>query len=321
MTDFDTYFQTKPIAGEKPLDWEKFWKSELQKLKKIPLELKVVSKKTSIKKPRKIIDLEFTGINKYRLTAKLIAPVKLLKKTPTLIVFPDYMEDIKEYEKYADAGLSLFIVCLRGHEENMRIAESEGVDSEESTSKEEAQASYGYFKENLLNKNDYYLRHLYLDAYRSMEALRLQINIDKQKIFILGKGNGSAMALFVHHFMQRGEKIVLLEPSYSNYSNVSDNNKTLTAIEIKEYILNHKTKKREIEKNLKYFDTVFLTDKLRIPVMMIVDFQNKNSYPQGSFALFHSIKTDKDMHILVENPLKNNEKEKLKLVIDLIKEE
>jgi len=320
MTDFDTYFQTKPVPAEKPLDWDRYWKAEIQKLKKVPLDLKVVSKKTSIKKTRKELNIEYNGINKYRLKAKIFLPYKFLKKTPTLMIFPDYMEDITEYEKFADAGFAVFIACLRGHEESLSVV-SESVETAEAGSKEEISESYGYFKENLLEKSDYYLRNLYLDAYRSMEALRLQDDISKQKIFILGKGNGSAMALFVQYFMQRGEKLVLVEPSYSNYSDLAGNNKTTTAKEIKEYIVQHKSKKQEIEKNLKYFDTVYLTDKLNIPVIMIVDFQNKISYPQGSFALFHSIKSNKDMHIFVEKPLKNSVKEKNKMVIDLIMQE
>ena len=312
MAQFDDYFKNTPKVPKKPLDWNTFWKQQIRELNKVPIDFKKVEKKKtlSFKRSERFTEYEYYSIGKYLLKSRLYLPKTTKKKIPVLVIFPDYSETLEDYEQLTEQGHAVFLLFLRGHdniylddtEEKSKAKNAKSVDDEDP--KEEKVTTLGYFAENLLQKKDYYMRQLYLDAYRSIEALRLLSSIDKTNIAILGKGVGGAMALFVQYFMPRAHKIILEEPSFINIQEINYQNPSKFAKEIISYLQKHKADNFSIRKNLLYFDPIYFAMDIKIPISMLIDFELKSNYPKDSFALFHAIKSSKDMHIFTEDASK-----------------
>lgn len=304
MTNFDQYFQTSADIRSIPHHYEQFWKTAIQSLKSVPVNLKVTRKKAMLLNRYNEFELAFDGIGKYNLSGKLFMPLKSNEKPPIIIRFPDYMEEPKFIPELYDSGYAQFILDLRGHKEALAVYKK---------SEETQTASFGFFGENMLETAEYYMYKLYLDAIRSLEVIRLIKEVDKNKISLWGKGTGAAMAVFLQHNTERISSMILEEPAFMYLELTQNVSKSFYAEEINQYIKKNKNAKKKVKDNLAYFDAIYLADKIKIPVMMLINIEKKDTAPQGGFALFHRIPENKDMVISTkaDEPSREDEKKTL----------
>ncbi|MDH5716583.1 MAG: acetylxylan esterase [Spirochaetia bacterium] len=317
MSLFDECFSTYSTLTEKPKKWKSFWENELNALKEIPFEIKRGEEGELKNINAKYININFQSYNKYNIYSKLIIPKKVdLKnsKSSVIVLFPDYFKNINFYEDLLKEEFAYFIIRLRGHENYIDLRKPVS-DSDQSVIK-----SYGFFSENLLHIKNYYMKNLYLDAYRALEVIRLQKEIDTSKIAIWGTGIGAAMAVFVSSFMKRTSALFLENPSFSHLAVTQNISKSDYAREINKYLKVNNSARISIKSNLSILDAMYFADDLDIPVCMGIDLRNKETAPHGGFALFHRLPSEKDMHIITENLSSDSVKESEPLLIDAAKE-
>ncbi len=315
MSIFDECYSTLPDLSRKPADFNEFWDSQIESLKKVPFN-ESVKKKVSTKflKEHNLV-IDFQSSDKYALESHLLAPKKLGKKPPVVVIFGNYLTPPALFKSLFSAGIAQYFVRLRGHEIPLVQTESNDPD-------EEKKASYGYFAENLTEKNSYYLKHLLLDAYRSVEILRLRGEIDSSRISFFGEGVGALMAIFVATRMKRGNSIILQYPDFFKVDSALTA-VNLTQNEIRSYVRSHRNAKNKIMDTLQYFDGTFFARDVTIPSKTIVNILSRNVSPHGAFAMFHELKGEKDIHIYTDDSPNMLKKEKLanvKIMIDFFQE-
>lgn len=302
MSLFDECFATIPDLSQKPADYEQFWQKALDNLKKIPQDVLVEKKSTKKILTENNFFLTFQSAGKVRLSAYFLAPRKILGKPPVVVVFPDYNKPIVAYKGLLQAGIAQFILVLRGQKEFELLKSKTNLPEEE---KESEKKSPGYFGENLLSKENYYMTQLLLDAYRSLEVIRLRKEIDTGRIGIWGNGIGANMALFVSHFMQRTTALFLENPAFAQLELTQNLSEAAYALEINEKTRTLKKYKNIIKQNLAYCDAVYHTQDIEVPTTMAIDLQNKENVPHGAFAIFHLLKSEKEMHLFVGESSEN----------------
>jgi len=298
MATFDECFANLPKLADQPKDWEAYWTRQLAKLKKVPSDVQSRRKVSKKLLTENHLFLTYQSAGKERLSAELLAPKKFRKKPPVVIVFPDYHEEAKLMPSLALSGIAQFVIKLRGHE---RLLE-EPVADEETPEKEQ---SFGYFAENLLQKENYYLNNLFLDAYRTFEVVRQRHEIDSNRVGIWGRGTGAAMAIFVSKFMSRTASLFLEHPSFAHLDLTQNLSKSKYAQEINRFVRGHRKQSPQIKNNLRYFDSLFFSPHIKAPTAMVVNLKNVNSVPQGSFAVFHHIPAEKEMHLFTTDDEKS----------------
>jgi cephalosporin-C deacetylase len=291
MTNFDEYFQTSADTSTIPHHYDQFWKDSIEYLKEFPLNLKITRKKGKLFNKYNEFELCFDSVDKYQLRGRLFIPLKANTKPPMIIRFPDYMSEEKFSPELYDHGYAQMILELRGQREAISLMEQ---------SEEKQKLSYGYFSENMLEPDKYYMRKLYLDAIRSLDVIRLIKEVDKNKVSVWGKGIGAAMAVFLQHNADRISSIVLEEPTFVYLELTQNVSKSAYAEEINEYIKKNRLNKKKIKENLAYFDVIYIASKINIPVLMFINIEKKDVAPQGGFALFHRIPENKDMVIFTD---------------------
>jgi len=286
MSRFDDCFKVEPDFREKPHDYSEFWKAQLSQLKKIPIQESFTkTAKSTFLSSSKLYELTFSGSGKHRITADVYFPDEGKKKLPVVIIFDDYMEDGDFNLVTSQKKFIVIRMRLRGSDQP--LANEEG----------KTRTSYGYFTENLTDAANYYMKHLYLDAYRTIEVARLHAKIDTSKIFIWGIGIGGALAVFTQAFMGRGVAIALENPSFINMPHTQNIATAHYAEEINSFIKKNKTLKKSVKRNLAYLDAMFTLDKLNVPFRFFIDINQNTNPPHGGFTLFHGINTEKEMHI------------------------
>lgn len=285
ITDFDKYYMNFPPFDRED-DFITFWEKATADIKKIPLELSV-RKNTKTTGSFTSTTLTFKSFMKTQISGTLLTP-KHANNVPVIIAVHDYNRKQEIDESLLDDELAYFFVMLRGHS----ILNETDIDDDD---KEEL--SPGYLIENILDKETYYVKAVYLDILRSIDALRLVTQLDCAKIGIIGKGLGAAASLFTAVNSQRVAALVLDSPSFCYLSVSQNKSKDDTAREINDYIATAKNMKKKIKTNLTYFDALNFSDMLQCPALVIVGFKDLLSPPECSFALFNHLLCEKTMEI------------------------
>ena len=312
MSFFDECYQTKLNKDHMPYAWHTFWKSQIEELASVPFDLQI-KKKTSLKNiTQNHGTVLYNSSGGYRIHARYIAPISR-KKVPLIVIFPDYLEIPTIYKSFFNKGFAQFVVQLRGHEVPLQNVDAQG----NLTPKE----SYGYFAENLEDKEEYYMKKLYLDAYRTIEIISQITKFDQKRIAIWGKGIGAAMTLFAAKFTKKSKCQIIQYPSFC-YLPLLSKCKSAYAKEINSKINQIRKMRNNIfSKTLNYFDASFFAEDIGISSAVFADIKNKGTLPQAVFSIFHELKGEKEMHLIAENNLDEEteqEKQSLKAVIDFL---
>jgi cephalosporin-C deacetylase len=277
--DFDRFFLHLP-PFDREEDFDAFWKNSLAELKKIPIEPSFTPVNTA-RSPFNRFEVTFRGMFRSSVTGSLLIPAGA-RKSRAVIIIHDYNRP-DPYAGYPlDETIAYLFLRLRGH-------------GDERTG--EPEKSPGYMADSIGDTAGYYMRGVYLDAYRAIDVLRLNDRLDCSAIGFIGKGLGGAAAVFAAANSSRPTALVLDTPSFA-YLPESQNVSTSEATaEINEYLSLQKTKKKLIKKNLSYFDTINFADRVAGPALFTVGFKDTISPPQCVFALFNHFKCEKTIEV------------------------
>jgi len=279
-SDFDKFFLNLP-PFDRQSDFRQFWKKAIAEVKKIPLD-------TEIKKTRggssafTVYDVTYRSFMKTQVHGKLFKPKK--KKAKIVILVHDYNEPPRFDHGSLDQNTAYFFIELRGHALiNKKRTEEE--------------LSPGYMIENILDRDTYYMKALYLDVLRSIDMLRLIADLDCSQIGIIGKGTGAAAAVFTAAHSQRVSALALETPAFCNLPQSQNLSTGPAATEINEFIAATKAKRKLIKTNLTYFDSLNFSDMISCPALVTVGFKDTDAPPQCVFSLFNHLLTEKTIEV------------------------
>lgn len=303
-SDFDKYFLNLP-PFDREEDFNNFWEKSINELKKIPIEPKFTHRKNG-SGDFEVYDIVFKGYNRSISQGILYAP-RHINKPRVIMIFPDYFS-VNPYLNYKlDKDFAYFFLQLRGHH-----LVTPGMLEEEK--------SPGYMADNLDQPDNYYMKGIYLDAYRSLDMLRLYNKLDCSAVGIIGKGLGAAAAVFTASFSNRIVGLVLDTPSFCYLAESQNCSSSPATLEINEFISQRKSKKKEIKQNLSYFDALNFSDKIKIPALVTVGFKDTLSPPGCVFALFNHLICDKTVEVYPESGNEAGGEEQFKKSMKWMKE-
>lgn len=284
---FDKFFLNLP-PFDRESDFVSFWDKAYSEIKKVSLNASVQQEKTSSGKFGKA-KLSYKSFLKVQITGTLLVPKKA-EHPPVVIVVHDYNSKPEINEDLLDETLAYFFILLRGH----------GILDEVEIEAGEVDASPGYLIENILDKESYYLKAVYLDVLRAIDALRLVAKLNCAKIGIVGKGLGAAAAMFAATKSERVVALALHTPSFCYLQRSQNESDGFVAREINDYIAADKANRSRIKQNLSYFDAMNFADMINCPVLATVGFKDTISPPACVFALFNHLLCEKTIEVYPE---------------------
>jgi cephalosporin-C deacetylase len=287
LSNFDKYFLNLPPQDKKS-DFDQFWEKSITEIKKIPLETELVKNSRKSTSRFTSYDVSYKGFTKSTITGEFLVP-RRASKPKIIIHIHDYNSLVQYPQQILEESTAYFFITLRGHNDIVKPVESD-----------EEHTSPGYMIENILDRDTYYVKAVYLDLHRSVDMLRLIPDINCNSIGIIGKGFGAAAAIFTTAFSDRVSALVLDTPAFCHLplsQNIAESDATR---EINEFVATVKSKKKQIKDNLTYFDALNLTDKIHCPVLATVGFKDVISPPECVFSLFNHIRSEKVMEVYPE---------------------
>ncbi len=292
INDFDRFFLNLP-PFDREQDFGLFWEQAFAELKRIPIEPVIEKRESQTPEKFEIFDTVFTSNGRYKVKGELYIPASSPKKPKVIIYIHDYNNCLKPGEDILEPDVAFFFIQLRGHESLLKnIAFNNN---------KEEKKSPGFMIENITEKNNYFFKNIYLDVFRSVDFLRLNDKLECGSIGLIGKGLGAAAAVFTAAFSNRIKALVLDSPSFC-YLELNQNiSKSDATNEINSFLLNNKSKRKAIKKNLSYFDAINHSDKINIPVLVTVGLRDSFSPPECTFALFNHFLCEKTVEVYPED--------------------
>ncbi len=287
LSNFDKYFLNLPPLDKKS-DFDQFWEKAIAEIRKIPLETELVKNGRKSTHRFACYDVTYKGFTKTAITGELLIPRGTLKPKVVLYVH-DYNSESRYQQQNLDESVAYFFMTLRGHSDIIKPTDTE-----------EEPSSPGYMVENILDRDTYYVKAVYLDLYRSIDMLRLVPDINCSSIGVIGKGFGAAAAIFTAAFSDRVTALVMETPAFCHLSMSQNSSESDATNEINEFIATLKAKKKHVKENLTYFDALNFTDKITCPVLATVGFKDTLSPPECVFSLFNHIQSEKVIEVYPE---------------------
>ncbi|MBP7901755.1 MAG: acetylxylan esterase [Spirochaetes bacterium] len=284
---FDKYFLHLP-QFDRSNDFDSFWEKSVDELKAIPIEAQTKPSKKHIK-DFDCFDISYKSIFKATIEGRLCITAEHSDSFP-IIIFHDY--NAKDYyNNYKlNPAFSYLFITLRNHQH------IEKHDSDDKAQAKGEISTPNFLAENIHDRNKYYLKGLYLDALRAIDFLRLNKKIDCSNIAVIGRGLGSACAVFAAAYSKRIKTISIDAPALCYLSFSQNHSKSDISTEINKGIASQKDK-TAVKKNLTYFDSLNFADKISIPLQMIVGLKDTQNPPQAAFALFNHIIAEKTAEV------------------------
>jgi cephalosporin-C deacetylase len=284
LTSFDKYFLNLPPLDKKA-DFDIFWENALQEIKKIPLETVIKKNPKGAYAGFSSYDVSYKGYTRTTITGELLIPIGR-PKPKVIIHVHDYNSVYPHPREKLNNSAAHFLVTLRGHHEFISAPETT-----------EEHKSPGYMIENILDRDTYYIKAVFLDVYRCVDMLRLVSDVNCSDIGLIGKGLGAAAAIFTAAHSERVSAMVLDTPSFC-YLSLGQNISTSDAAnEINEFMTLVKNKKKQIKENLSYFDALNFSDMVHCPVLATVGLKDTISPPECIFGLFNHLLCEKFIEV------------------------
>lgn len=284
LTGFDKYFLNLPPFDRKD-DFHDFWNAAIAQARRIPVDPAITKNSRKSSNRFTVYDISYSGFMKTAVTGELLIP-RTARGPRVIVHIPDYNTTPSWPQQSLDDSVAYLFTVLRGHA-NL-IKPSPGA---------EEQSSPGYMIENILDRDTYYVKAVYLDILRSLDMLRLIKEVNCASIGLYGKGFGAAAAVFAAAHYDRVGALVLDTPSFC-YLALSQNLSTSDAArEINEFIASSKGKKKVVKDNLTYFDALNFADAITCPVRATVGFKDTVSPPECVFSLFNHILSEKVIEV------------------------
>ena len=299
---FDKLYQTLP-AIDRENDFFSFWNQAISDVKAISMKSEITKK--SKNKNFTISNVKFVSHERSFSTGELHIPFEIDK--PKVIIHIGDYNNKTDFKPYFTTEFAHFVVKLKG---------------ESSFQKNNNDETPSYFNDNILDINSYYPKSIYIDLYRAIDVLRLNKDLNCDSITINAMGFGCAAAIFAAAHSHRIKTLILNSPSFAYLPESQNRSSNDITNEINNYIAKTKGKKPKIKKNLKYFDSINFSDKIKCRTLMIVGFKDNLSPAKCSFALFNNLLVEKTMHAYPEegfNPgAKKQPKESLNWLLEKI---
>jgi cephalosporin-C deacetylase len=181
-------------------DFDTFWDQNLQHSNGLALNPEFQLLEDDLP-GAKVYDVAFDGADGVRVRGWFMTPLNVDKPLPTVVQFIGYTGG-RDYPHalapYVLNGFCAFIMDSRGMGGNtgLRLDTSHGAQS-------------GFISHGILDKDEYFYRHFYLDTVRAVEAVAARAEVDETRICAIGGSQGGALSIACASL---SDKVVALAP-------------------------------------------------------------------------------------------------------------
>jgi len=150
--------------------------------------------------------------------------------------------------------------------------------------------------QGILNPDEYYSKHLYLDAIRALDFASSRDEIDQSRIAIMGGSQGGALVSAMAALDDRPTIAIGAVPSNSNITaRVMKEHGSFSSVS--NYLRKHPDQIEQCLKTLSYFDTMNMADKITCPYFAGVGGKDPICPAEMFYATYNRLQHEKHIEI------------------------
>ncbi|WP_299462889.1 acetylxylan esterase [uncultured Microscilla sp.] len=280
--------QHSPLS--KQVDFKKFWKTSLWRLRQVHPHFKVTKRKQLCTSQYNVYLVEMKSMGHVTVRGWYRVPTKGTKH-PVILQLPSLggsFFNVQSLKKRPLHGIPLDFAVLslniRGH----------------GNSKDEINPQGNYFKfftHLLKDPYKYVYRGALMDCIRAIDFLATRPELDHSRVAVEGASQGGALSLMTAALDKR---VKLCAPDVPFLSDIPRLLKIVSNFrdEVKRYIkATPGMTWKKSRKNFSYFDTKNFAPYIKVPVLMSVGLQDLTCPPITCFATYNHIKAPKSYYV------------------------
>ncbi|MBT2250300.1 acetylxylan esterase [Arthrobacter sp. BHU FT2] len=282
-------------AAQMPTDLPDFWDATLIQAKEFPLAA-VYEPVENYLTLIDTFDVTFNGYGGHPIKGWLHLPAhrELESPLPVVVQYIGYSGGrglVNQNTRWVQAGYAHFIMDTRGQGYGGFVGETP--DPHPSA----GQVAYaGLMTRGVENRDDYYYRRVFVDAYRAVEAAQSHPRVDASRVVLAGSSQGGGMAIAVAGLASgrlQGISAVLPDvPFLQDIPRGVDIAPRGPYPEVAAFLSRHREKHEAVLSVLNYFDGVHLSRSASAPALYSVAQMDNISPPSTVFASYNAYGSD-----------------------------
>jgi cephalosporin-C deacetylase len=258
----------------KPRDFAEFWDDVLAQAAKIPLNATVTPVPMRSTPEVEVFEVHYDSLDHVRIAGWYCLPRERSEPLPAMVFYPGYISEPTLPKSYALKGVATFGAAPRG---KLR-------------SNSQYNPGYpGLLTHNIIDRNTYGYRGFYVDAWRVIDFLLEQPEVDISRIGIRGGSQGGALTLLTAAMRPEVTAAGASAPYLAGMIDAIELTNTYPYEEINEYLRLHPQQRQAVEDTLAYFDCHNFADRIRCPIIVNIGLNDNVCPPETGYANFDLI--------------------------------
>jgi cephalosporin-C deacetylase len=240
-----------------------------------------------------VLDLTFGGWDGEPVKGWLLLPRERDEPLPLVVEFLGYGSGRGhpvESLAYSSAGFAHAILDTRGQGSSQRVGDTPDPHGA-------GPAVPGFLTRGLLDRDSYYYRRLFTDAYRFVDAVASHEAIDRDRVAATGRSQGGAMSLAVASLRADIRLVVAHVPFLSAFRRAVQVTDHSPYGELVRWLGTHRTSADRAFATLDYFDAVSFARRVTCPGELCVALHDVVSPPSTVFAAYNAYAGPKNMTV------------------------
>ena len=259
---------------QKPADFDAFWDAVKRQETAIALEPEVVLDPLRTSPDIEVFQVFYNSIDQVRIAAWYCRPAQRAERTPAILLLPGYQMDPPIPKDWARKGYIALSVAPRGKLRSTR------------------QYNPGYpnlLTHNIVDPHTYAYRGFYVDAWRGVDFLRAQPEVDSDRIGVTGSSQGGGLTMITAAMKPDVRAAAAGCPYLCGYMDSIELTQTYPYEEINDYLRQYPERRQAVTDTVAYFDGINFADRITCPIIVNIGLQDNVCPPETGYALFNRI--------------------------------
>lgn len=285
-----TYIETKAerlknsvISPYAPDDFDSFWAKELEKER---ADTPVITRKVANfpYKNMMVYDVTYTTLDKTTVHGYFTTPVNVTQPLPCVIHYHGGSGSGTVQWDYPAVDICCLCIDVRGQN---------GISPDRADYTSGDQWSHAIVS-GILNKEEYYLKNVYMDAVRAVHVAQTFPEVDPNRIGVKGTSQGGGITLAVAGLCPEIKAAVSTVPSYTCIQNRIED-KTGVLGNINTYMKLHPEHTDLVWNNVAYFDGLNFAPRIQAKTLVCCALADPICLPQYVYSAYDALKCEKEV--------------------------
>ena len=278
--------KTKVIPQSKKEDFEQFWADAVAQLRRVPLEYTRKKLETCYDKTFTTYQITYNTHDDTMVDAYFSVPVGATGKLPCVAFYHGGGEKRELMPSIVAIGVCYFSIDVRG----------QGGTTADNGHYTCGDPEGGLMTRGILDKEQFYMRNIYLDAVRAMDVIASLPEVDPDRIVTFGGSQGGALSIAASALSGKSQHCFSSITSYCCLDRRTELGSGMFR-SLHEYLEQHPQEKQQALETLTYFDTLNMVSLLKVPVSFCLCLADPICLPEFVYSAYAHTPGEKEIDL------------------------